>query len=393
MSKAIRVLVASRSQVALDALKKQCSLIGGATVTGRLLVNGSSDPLDGATSLPDVLVLWVPEDGVDEIAAYVRRAGGFRCPLIMVSAAAHPPIMRLAMQAGARDFLTEPVSHKDLETAIHQIMAGTKSQARSGRSVAFINASGGCGATFLAASTAHLLRASSGYETALVDLDMLFSPVAHYVDVTPKLGLTQALMVAKELDETALRGYLTPHASGLQVMAAGLESEKADRVVGAEQLDLIINLMTATFEYVVFDVPNQLDGLGVLALERADHVVVVLQQSLPSLRNAVRLISALRSELGIPNIRVTALVNRFRKGAGVDMPDITQALQGIRVLCVPNHYRVVAESIALGVPLYEHARNSPVITALRELEERLGGRSAPQRKGLFTKTLGSIMGN
>jgi pilus assembly protein CpaE len=391
MSRSIQVLIASRSQVALEAIKKQAVRVGGASVTGRLIVNGHTDPLEGLTSLPDVLVLRVAEGAADEIGAYFRRAPAARCPLIVVCAAADPAIMRLAMQAGARDFITEPADEADLVSAITQIASEQQPREAGGRSVAFINASGGCGATFLASSTAHLLRASSESETALVDLDMLFSPVPHYVDVEPKLGLAEAMGAARELDEMALRGYMAAHASGLQILAAVPEGGFPDRAHAPEQLRIVMDLLSASFDHVVYDVPNQLDPLGVLALERADDIVVVLQQSLPALRNAVRLISVLRSELAVPSERITAIVNRFRKGSGVEMSDITNALKGVSLLRVPNHYLPVTESIAMGVPLYEHARNSSVITALRELEERLGGRSAPQHKGLLTKTLTSFI--
>lgn len=394
MAKSIRVLIASRSQVALEVLKKQTAKLQDVSISGKLIVNGHSDPLDGLASLPDVLILRVAENMSDELAAYFRRAPGSRCPLLVVSGTADPAIMRLAMQAGARDFIVEPASDADLIGAIMQIVSEQRPRDdKRARSVAFINASGGCGATFLATSTAHLLCASSGLETALVDLDLMFGPVPHYVDVEPKRGLVQALAAARELDELALPGYLTAHASGLKILAAVADGGMPDRELAVEQLRIIIDLMSATFDHIVFDVPNHLDMLGVQALERSDDIVVVLQQSLPALRNAVRLIGVLRNDLAVPSDRITVVVNRFRKGSGVEMADISHALGSINTVRVPNHYLAVTESIALGVPLYEHARNSPVISALQNLEEQLGGRGVPRAKGLLSKTLTSLIGS
>jgi hypothetical protein len=51
----------------------------------------------------------------------------------------------------------------------------------------------------------------------------------------------------------------------------------------------------------------------------------------------------------------------------------------------------VSESIAMGVPIFDHARTSPVVRALQDLEQALGGLGAVQPRGLFAKTLTSLI--
>jgi pilus assembly protein CpaE len=387
MSEQLRVLIASRSQAAIDGIRE--ALSGAAvTVDSTLIINGDLDPLRRVSVNPDVLILRVSDGSVDELEAQARRTAADRCPLVVVSGSADPGIMRLAMQAGARDFITEPLAGGEVCAAMQRIAAETVGQLVPGSSgsVAFVNANGGAGATFMAVNVAHLFRAASRFDTVLLDLDLQFGPTPHYLDLQPKRDLMAALSVAHELDEMALDGYLTRHESGLHVLAAGKGGRLPSRDALAEPFSRLMDLLQAGHRRLVLDVPGQLDVLAILALERVDKVALVMQQSLPSLRNAARMLDMLRGELHLPQDRMVAVVNRYRKGGHVDLDDIDRALAGVERVLIPNHYAAVSESIEMGIPMYEHARSSPVTKALRELESSLGGRSQEVRKGLLSKT-------
>jgi pilus assembly protein CpaE len=58
---------------------------------------------------------------------------------------------------------------------------------------------------------------------------------------------------------------------------------------------------------------------------------------------------------------------------------------------VPNHFGPVAESVDAGVPIYEHARNSPVTKAIIELASRLDGQPSTNTRGFITRAIGSFM--
>jgi len=397
MADPIRIIIASRSSSVLERLQQAVGQNDDYKASARLIVNGHADPLEGLTQLPDILVLAVSDNSITELEAHFRRDPASRCPLIVVSASLDPAVMRLAMQAGARDFLTEPVANADLISAITHIAAerrpaGDRTQ-RTKRSAVFVNASGGSGATFLASNIAHMLRTNSHRETVLVDLDLQFGPVPHYFDVQPKRDLIQALSVAAELDRVALEGYLTPHHSGLQILSTLPSSDMPSRENVGEQVRALSRQLTAHFEHIVFDVPNQLDLPGIIALEQASDIVIVMQQTLPSLRNAVRLLGLLRDALSIPSERVILAVNRYRKGSSVSYADIERAVEGLRIACIPNHYQSVSESIAMGEPIFDHARSSPVVRPLLELEEILGGNGITHNRSLFSKTLHSLIGS
>ena len=85
------------------------------------------------------------------------------------------------------------------------------------------------------------------------------------------------------------------------------------------------------------------------------------------------------------------LVTRYRKGTSVELNDIRRLLRTEDPFVVPNHFGPVAESIDSGVPIYEHARSSPVTKAIVDLTMQLDGEQATHSRSFITRTLGSFL--
>jgi pilus assembly protein CpaE len=390
MSERTRVLLASRSESLLDATAAAIPP-GHYIVQRRWMVNGDLDPLNGVDIPPDILVLGVCGDSRQELEALARRSGA-KPPLIAISDGLEPAAMRLAMQAGARDFLSLPVAADEIGAALERLEPEVAERS-SGRSltVAFVGAKGGTGATTLAVNVAHLLQTVSRFKTALVDLDLRYGPLYHYLDLKPKRGLIDAASVAHELDGVAIDAYMATHDSGLRVLPSLASAHSKYSELTAEQFLQVLEMTQEGCERLVLDVPSHLEGIAPLALERADRVVVVLQQTLPCLRNAVTLLETLDRQHAISHDRIVLVANRFHKGAAVTIEDMERALGGEEIFRIPNQYQAVAESIEMGIPLHEHAPNAGVTKSLMELEMRVGGRRPERSRNLLARTFATLM--
>jgi pilus assembly protein CpaE len=368
------VLIAGRSQAATEQICARLANCGQYEVSTRLLVNGDRDALQGLKSLPQVLVLHLSDSFEAELEAIEKRGLQDACALIVVGNVADPAVMRLAMRAGSKDFLTDPVSTEDLFDALSRIeLSSSTSNGAGAETVAFVNSKGGCGATFLATNMAHILTEVANLRTVLVDLDLQFATLPQYLDLSPKLGLLEALGAAYELDELALDAYYAKHDSGLRVIA-GVHDATSPQVsdVGS-RLEALIALLTVKHQRIVLDVPRHLDALGATALQRSDQIVLVTQQNLPAIRDAVRFMEVVQSDLGIDRDRVIVAINRYRRDSTIELSDIKRTLKIERVLHIPNHYKSVSESIDAGVPLLTYAKSSPVTKALVDAAQDFGG--------------------
>ena len=301
----------------------------------RLATNGHVDPLHAVTSTPHVLVLHLSAMWRDELAAFGARPADRRPALIVLGPAQDTQIMRAAMQAGARDLLAWPLVAIDLLEALERIEVERQASiARDHGSItAFINAKGGCGATFLACNVAHLLAAQSNRRVALIDLDLQFGTAPLYLDLFPKRGIHQALQNLEGLDELALQGYMMKHASGLHVLGQSDDDPFAIQDPPPEHVQRVLELAAAAHQHVIVDLPRRLDALAASVVTHALHVAVIVQQSVTALRDAGRLVRGLRSELGLSKERIEIVVNRYERQAPITLgrrPVDTQRRGGLR---------------------------------------------------------------
>lgn len=381
------VLIASNSSEAIERIYGLLGDARGFNVKGRVLDSREPDPLAGLTQTPDLLLLRVDAGSQAELEALSRYSADERPPLIVVGDVNHPGCMRAAMQAGARDFLAEPVGKDDLLEAVMRLASERRqsSPAGQGQLTAFVNGKGGSGATFLACNVAHLFAEVAQLNTVLLGLDTQFASLPRYLDVQQKRGLLEALDVADDLDGAAIGAYLARHESGLSLLACLQDGALLQQELLTDRFDSLLELLLANFDRCVVDVPHALEPFSVHVLERADQIVLVVQQSVPSLHDATRMYDLMTRKLGVPSNRITVVVNRYHRSAAVELADIQRQFAEQPVACIPNDYRAVAESINVGVPMYSYAKRSAVTKSLIQLQEQLGGSMATSEKSFFPK--------
>lgn len=391
MRQGVRLLISSRDSQALNALQDVCQQVPGMQVTARLVSNGHCDPLHSLEQMPDLLLLRVSAMWREELAALMQRPPAERPALLVCGTLDQAEGLRLAMQAGARDFLPEPLSSEELTAALLRMVQEKRaSSGGHGKLLALMNAKGGSGATLVACNLAQQL--SQHASVLLIDLDLQFGSVAHYLDVQPSHSHVEVLQQVGEMDSLALRGFCTHYDANLHVLGGRSSELCLPQDIHAEQLEALLHLARSTYDWVVVDLPRQIDHLTGTTLENADKVLVVLQQSISHLKDADRLLRILRDDMGIQSSRLQVLVNRYNKNAAVSLKDIEEALRCPDLLLLPNDFTVVSESQNAGVPLAIHAPRAAITLALKQIAEDLQGSPEVQRGGLFKRAVSRLFG-
>jgi pilus assembly protein CpaE len=388
----LNVLLVSRRKEQLDDLESLLRKHRGVRIERKLVVNGHADPLHEVTTLPDALILHLGEKSHAELESMAARAVDCRPPLIVLGSTSDTTVMRLAMQAGARDLLPLPMVEADLVAALQRIERDHRAGgARAEGSVlAFMNAKGGCGATLLACNVAHALVTVSQRKVSLIDLDLQFGTIPLYFDLFPKRGMLQALENVAGMDAMAFSGYMVQHASGLKILGHAAEDPLPTQNVSAQHINQLINLAVSHSDHVVVDLPRRIDPVTASVMERAQYLVLIVQQSVATLRDANSLLTCLRRDLGIAKERIVVVVNRYEKNSDITVEDIRTTLGCGELALVPNEFATVASCIDTGTPLLVQARNAAVTRAVVTLHSRLGGNKAEQQ-GLLTRTLSGFI--
>jgi pilus assembly protein CpaE len=220
-----------------------------------------------------------------------------------------------AMEAGARGVVSLPVSYSDVQTRL-SAAAGWSRRVRErladaedpdnavnlGRIVAVAGAKGGCGVTTVAAQLA-LASVRSGartsrrrrpgpaqppYRVCLVDLDLQAGDVAGLFGVTAQHDLADLVEVVEELTRRSISGVLFRHASGLHILPAPAEGERAETVT-TSVARRVLGVLRTMFDAVIVDCGSLVSEANLGAIEIADRVLIVTTPDVLSLQGAHRL--------------------------------------------------------------------------------------------------------
>jgi pilus assembly protein CpaE len=383
----VRAIFGAGAQIGLDV------------IVGRLAERGDDIGVDQST----VIVVDIDVENDSELQALERlvaRLGNWP-PLVAVTPTFDAAVARRLMQMRIADFLVKPVPPVELMRACVRVAEAARSAAASNMPASaaateaqiftFLPAVGGAGVTTLAVQTAMLLlnsgargnnstnKASSNKastnkawnnktSTCLVDLDFQHGTCADYLDIEPRLNLSEIEPRPERLDRQLLEVMLTQHASGLAVIAAPNRPAEM-RSFDPDVVTRLLDLVSSHFDYVVIDMPRTWFSWTDSVLLGSNKLFVVSETTVPGLRQAKQLVAAIRERLG-DGPKPQVIINRFVQkmfSAGLRKSDIEQAIGDAFLACIPNDYGLVREAIDRGVPLEEVRKGNKITLQLKQL--------------------------
>lgn len=293
--------------------------------------------------------------------------------IIVLSQNASSEFLMSAMRSGVKDVLNLPLQASDLQAAVGRVELKLKQsspKSKKGKVIAFVGSKGGSGATFLACNLAYILAETSSAKVALLDLNLQFGDAVLFVnDHVPPNTLADVAKNIRRLDASLLKSSMVHILPNFSVLAAPEDAESAQDVK-PEHIDALLKLTTSEYDFVVVDIGRTLNATGVKALDHADLIFIVLQETLPFIRDSKRLLHAFRS-LGYAKEKVNIVLNRHEKGGDIRLIDVETALDMKVYKTIPNSYLAVSASVNQGVPIVKIAKNDAVTKALQEVAESL----------------------
>jgi pilus assembly protein CpaE len=342
-----------------------------AIVEGTLATRADTLDVSDATVVVADLDASVPE----EMAALSRLTGrtGARPPVIAITQGFDANLARVLLQMRVADFLVKPVQPLDLVRACAQAAkAPSDGETTEAKIYTFLPAVGGAGVTTMAVQAAMLLLNARGprakTSTCLVDLDFQHGAVADYLDLEPRLNLTEIEPRPDRLDRQLLEIMLSYHSSGLAVVAAPNRPAEM-RSFDPDVVTRLLDLVSSHFEYVVFDMPRTWFSWTDSVLLGSNRLFIVSEATVPGLRQAKQLVAAIKERLG-DGPKAEVVINRFQQrmfSSGLALKDIEQTIGEAFCSAIPNDYQLVREAIDRGVPLDDVKPGNKISMQLRKL--------------------------
>ena len=205
---------------------------------------------------PDVVLLDVrnSSETLPELIRQIRSCSS-QPEVVAVNATSTPEEILGAIRAGAREFVYPPCT-PSLQQALERLAGERQKKAETtrpgGRTIGFVSAKGGLGATTLACHAATEIHRRTGHDTLIMDLDLSAGLVRSFIKTSSRYSILDACSNVHRLDKSFWRALVTNGHVGLEVLGGPIESEVKE-VPSASQLRHVLRFVRTQYEWVIAD--------------------------------------------------------------------------------------------------------------------------------------------
>jgi pilus assembly protein CpaE len=216
----------------------------------------------------------------------------------------------------------------------------------------------------------------------LLDLDLQFGDAAIMLGIEPEQTIYDLVVAPGELDTEKLHGYVTKHASGLDVLPAPLRPEDAE-LVTESKLARLLEVARESYDLIVVDTSPFFHGPMLATLDRTDELLMLCGLDVPTLKN-VRLSMQTLELLSFPAKRIRFVLNRANTKVGMKKKEVESAL-GIEIAFEVPSDRCVPLGVNRGAPPAVADPGADFSRALRAIAHALvtATAEAPKKRKLF----------
>ncbi|OEU48323.1 MAG: hypothetical protein BA871_16870 [Desulfuromonadales bacterium C00003096] len=277
-----------------------------------------------------------------------------------------------AMKAGVAEYLVIPIDHKILHNAVEDIRAKLANAGKIARGsvYSFISSKGGLGASVIAVNTAYSMAQKKETSIALFDFSLQSGDASTMLDVIPETTISDLVKNFHRMDASFLSAAMTKAFKRLDFLAAPTSPDDCQRING-EHTTAIIELGKKLYDHLLIDCSSmQINDCSLSAFNASEKIFVVIDLSVPAIRNAARLCELLEKHR-IPSSKIEVIASRFIKGGTLTLAEVEKTLERRVSWLFPNDFKSVISSINKGIPLMKFNPGCPLARNLGSFAEML----------------------
>lgn len=205
------------------------------------------------------------------------------------------------MEIGVFNYLLQPFSSESLEIALSKQDSSTSQEDASqkdAKTISIIGARGGVGTTTIATNLAYVLAEVNKRKTAILDIDAHSGTSSIAFDLESGVGIKGLFEHPERIDELFLDRIMVKYSSNLSILSSE-EAFKYDISDSADITEALIKETKSAFSYVIADIPRVMTPMTRAFLTLSDYIVVVVEPTLTSMRDLLRITDYLK-EIGKP---------------------------------------------------------------------------------------------
>ncbi len=330
------------------------------------------------------------EDNLVLMGEIIAQAKSRGIKVILIAEDVTPASLHQLLRKGADEFVPYPLPEHELQSAVERLNSPepevnqsqhNTAQLKSGSSkegalIVVQGLAGGTGSTTLAVNLAWELanvEKDDSPSVCLLDLDLQYGSVSTYLDLPRREAVFEMLSDTDSMDEEVFGQALLSFEDKLQVLTAPADMVPLD-IVAPEDIERVIELARAHFDYVVVDMPKTLVQWSVTVLQAAHVYFALIELDMRSAQNALRMKRALQSE-DLPFNKLRFALNRAPKFTDLSGKSRVKRMGeslGISIdLQLPDGGKQVTQGADHGLPLASSAAKNPLRKEIAKLAQSL----------------------
>lgn len=196
--------------------------------------------------------------------------------------------------------------------------------------------------------------AARGAKVCLVDLDLQFGDVCHYLKLTPEKTVADAQRAAEyHPDSLRITEFLTPYDREhmrFDVLANPLLLEEAYNM-DIQVIRRLIGELQIEYDYVVIDTTSTFSALNLSLMDVSTVVYYMgIIDFIPTIKD-MKIGADLLKDLGYNSRKIRFILNRSNARTRIAIDDVVRILGREFDFFLPNDFRSAQQSIQNGVPL------------------------------------------
>jgi pilus assembly protein CpaE len=380
----IRILIVDDVAESRDNVEKLLRFEPDVEVVGK--AERGQEGIDRAVELkPDVVLMDINMPDMDGIQATMEIST--RVPstaVIMMSVQNEPDLLRRAMLAGAREFLSKPFSLDELIEAVRhvsrlarpvmhapaqsQVDGSTPVAQRSGvdtKVISVVSSKGGVGRSFVAVNLAVAIRKLTQKEVILFDTSMHFGDVGVLMNSGDVKTIGDIVDQAHSLDAELMEDILFRHSSGVQVLLSPPTPQEAEMIT-AEHVRATLNVLVQMADYVIVDTRPGFDDTMLTVMDASERMLLLLTMEMTTIKDTTQYLE-IASLLGYQQDRIRLVLNRLNSYSGIPTRDISENLGRDIEYQIPEDFQAVLTSVNEGTPLVDRHPEHRISQEIRRL--------------------------
>jgi pilus assembly protein CpaE len=343
----------------------------------KLLDDGNGDRTRSGAA-PSIVLIVLSDDyksWPDEIRELTRETpDASRLALVGRRSA---EAVRVALRAGADDVLFLPLDRDEVSRWLvrRTELGGGTAPPKKAFTCSLASVAGGVGVSSIAITVAFALKRITGRQVALLDLGLQCSALSQLLDIEPDHTIIELVDPTTVVDSIRLESIFCKHQSGLYLLAAPKRIEEAE-MVSAATVSAALSTIREMFDFIIVDSGHHVNEASVAAWQHSDSFFYLLNQSVTSVRAALRfarLLEALHLE-----VTPSMVLNRYRAEHPVSRQKIEAAIHQPVAFTIPEDEKAFSELQFEGDDPGARTK-SPARRSIENLAREIAGIPSPER--------------